>query len=170
MDAPDRGAAQTGVALAAAHLDPAVFHQALIELLEITGGQLGKFHSADMGDGTGLDDKMVTISSRSDVGRALEFVPASEPGGRRVVLSAAHVQTGMLLLDLRQRFLDLCLDFTEDILDNPLTGFGIAARRAPPLPTAALTLADIALTLCPFLQTQVQSISASVDQLQCLYG
>lgn len=67
-----------------------------------------------------------------------------------MVLSAAHVQTGMLLLDLRQLFLDLCLDFTEDILDNPLTGFGIAARRAPPLPTAALTLADIALTLCPF--------------------
>lgn len=68
MDAPDRGTAQTGVALAAAHLDPAMFHQAFIELLEITGGQLGKLDSADMGDGTGLDDKMVTISSRWTLG------------------------------------------------------------------------------------------------------
>ena len=56
VDASDCGAAQAGVALAAAFLNSTFFHQVFAELLEITRGQLFKFDPADAGDGVGFDD------------------------------------------------------------------------------------------------------------------
>ena len=64
VEPPYCGAAQTGITLAAALLDSALLHQALVELLEITGGQLLQFDLPDAGDGVGFDDQVVAVCRR----------------------------------------------------------------------------------------------------------
>ena len=53
VDAPRCGAAQAGVAFAAACLDATFLHQVFVELLEVTGGRLLEFDLADSGTGAG---------------------------------------------------------------------------------------------------------------------
>ena len=43
------------------------------------------------------------------------------------------------------------LCFTENVLDNGLSGFGIVTDCVPALPAAILSLADISLTVCSSL-------------------
>ena len=152
MDTSDCGAAQAGIALAAALLDSAVFHQVFVELLEITGGQLLQFDLPDAWDGVGLDDQVVAVCCRRpDVGLGVEFVPAAEPSRHCVVFATGYVQTGCLLLCLGQLLFDLCLGFAQHISDDSLASLRIVAGGVPSLPAAVLALADVALTICSFL-------------------
>ena len=103
-------------------------------------------------NGVGPDNKLVAVSGgRSDVGLGVEFVPAAEPGGYRVVLVAGYVQTSTFLLCLGQLLFHLSLRLAKDVLDDPLAGPGIVAGSVPSLPATVLALADVALSICSFL-------------------
>ena len=64
VDTPDCSTAQAEAALAAALLDSAVFHQILVEFLEVTGGQLSELDLSDAGNGIGLDNQVVAVCRR----------------------------------------------------------------------------------------------------------
>ena len=148
VNTPYCGTAQTGVAFAAAPLNSAFLHQILVELLEVTGGQLLQLDLSDLGNGVGLDDQVVAVCRRwPDVGLGVELVPAAEPGGYRVILVAAHIQTDCLLLCLGQLLFDLCLGLTQHILDDSLASLRIIAGGVPAFPATVLPLADVALAV-----------------------
>ena len=136
MNAAHCGVAQTGIALAAAFLYPATLHQVFVELLQITRCQLVELDLSDPWNGVTLDDQLVAVcGSRPDIGLGVELVPAAKPGSHCIVLTSAHIQTSALLLSLGQLLLYLGLGLAEDILDDPLAGFKIAAGGVPSLPS-----------------------------------
>ena len=92
VNASDRGTAQTWVAFATAFLDSAVFHQVLVELLQIPGGQLVEFNLPNPWDRVGFDNQLVAVCCGwPDVGLGVELISASQPGGHCVVLSLIHI-------------------------------------------------------------------------------
>lgn len=92
MDTPHCSAAQSRIALAAARLDSAVFHQIFVKLLEVARGQFFQLDFADTRDGVGLNNQVVAVCRGwSDIGLGVELVPVAEPGSYRVILTAARI-------------------------------------------------------------------------------
>ena len=51
VQTPNRGAAESQIAVTAFAVGTAALHQLLVELLQVVGGQLGELDAADAGDG-----------------------------------------------------------------------------------------------------------------------
>lgn len=80
MNAPHRGTAQslsTGFGFPLS----ALFHQVLVELLEVTGSQLGQLDVSDAGDSVGVDHQIVAVCcGYPHIGLGIEVIPGFEPG------------------------------------------------------------------------------------------
>ena len=61
VEAADGRAAEPRIAMTALAVDTTVFHQLLVELLQIMGSQLGELDIADAGNRVLLDHQMVGI-------------------------------------------------------------------------------------------------------------
>ena len=61
-------------------VDTTVFHQLLVELLQIVGSQLGELDIADAGNRVLLDHQMVAVCcGNSHIRLCIDIIPASQP-------------------------------------------------------------------------------------------
>lgn len=76
MDAVDGSGAEAGVSLSAFAVDTTRFHQFLIELLEVAGGQLHQFNVSDAGNGVGVHHEPVSFGGGlADIGPGIQMTP-----------------------------------------------------------------------------------------------
>jgi hypothetical protein len=81
-------------------MDAAIFHQILVQLLQVTRGQFGELDLSDSGDGIGFDHQVVSVSGGdADVGLGVEVVPGAQPGGYGVFFCADYIQVLGLIQD-----------------------------------------------------------------------
>ena len=133
-------------------VDTTVFHQLLVELLQIMGSQLGELDIADAGNRVLLDHQMVAVCrGNSYVWLGVNVVPASQPCGDGILIGTADVNT----LDRFQSGTQFCLAFrlclTEYIFDDPLACFGMVACGIAARPATIGPLANAALAVGAFL-------------------
>ena len=67
VDAANGGAAQAGT-LILSYMDAPIFHEVLVELLEVAGGEFGELDFADSGDGIGL---ILIPNKKYKIGRSM---------------------------------------------------------------------------------------------------
>ncbi len=87
MDAPYRGTAQS-LSAGFGFPFPALFHQVLVELLKVTGSQLGQLDVSDAGDRIGVDHQIVAVCcGYPHIGLGIEVIPGFEPGSDNIAPS-----------------------------------------------------------------------------------
>ena len=74
--------------------------------------------------------------------------PHFQPTPHRVGLGPSVVDTDVFLDGFFQFFLDFCLCFAKDVLDDGFSGFGISANCVPAFPSSILAFSDIAFSVC----------------------
>ena len=129
-------------------MDTSVFHEIFVELLEVAGGQLGKFDLADPWDGVGLDHQLIAIcGGKTDIGLGVEVIPGFQPGGDGVFLGTDHIEIFSFFQYLCQFGLDFGLGFTKDIFDDPLAGDRIVSGGVTTFPATVASLADVSFAV-----------------------
>ncbi len=148
VDAADGGAAETGIAVTAFCVHPAMLHQIFVHLLQIPGGQFFQLDLSDAGDGVGFDHQLVAVCcGLPDVGLGVQVIPGAQPGGHGVLVGAGDVYLLGLLHRCLEFFFGLRLGAAQDIFDDALAGVGIVTRGVAALPTAVGALPQIALAV-----------------------
>ena len=74
--------------------------------------------------------------------------PDLQPTPHSVIFSFAVVDADIFLDGFLQFLLDIGLRFTQHVLDDGLSGFGIVTDCVATLPASVLSLSDIALSVC----------------------
>ena len=104
------------------------------------------------GDGVGFNHQAVSVCrGQPDIGFGVEFIPAFQPGGHCVFLSAADIQHFVFLLGGGQFLFYFSLGLAQHVFDDAFAGLWIIACCVAALPAAILSFADIAFTVCSFL-------------------
>ena len=137
-------------------VDTTVFHQLLVELLQIMGSQLGELDIADAGNRVLLDHQMVAVCrGNSYVWLGVNVVPASQPCGDGILIGTADVNTLDRFQSGTQFCLAFCLRLSQHIFDDPLSCFRVVACCVATLPTPVCAFANVAFAICTFFAMSI---------------